>query len=351
MLNVAPGFELEVVPKFLSPANANWREDFFALATLSQYGHVLPRDAVDASATIDQSLPALLARAVVHMYWQNHRRPLRTYERRELRDFSLQGDVDALDLVLPDPEGFLQRRLLLARDNDLNSVIAGATAALLPRVRDAVTQRDLQRVLHALGPQPRLPRVVRQRRLPSRHARWQALHDLSVQILQGYGGQYTAGGLTAPGFVMDTWRAWEDLVSLGARLGLSGYAVTTQTEARLGDRDGKDLNVKPDVTATGPALLLADAKYIGRSSKTTRLGSTEIYEALAFMRAAGAHEITLFYPGDPARLPAVGLTERFSVATIGADKVRAVAVGVQGLSSPDGLTRFSVGIADAMLAP
>ncbi len=142
----------------------------------------------------------------------------------------------------------------------------------------------------------------------------------------------------------------EDLVSLGARLGLSGYAVTTQTEARLGDRDGKDLNVKPDVTATGPALLLADAKYIGRSSKTTRLGSTEIYEALAFMRAAGAHEITLFYPGDPARLPAVGLTERFSVATIGADKVRAVAVGVQGLSSPDGLTRFSVGIADAMLA-
>lgn len=350
VVTVAPEFELEVVPKFLDPAAPGWREDFFALATLSQYGHVLPRDAVRASASADQSLPALLARAVVQMYWQNNRRPLRTYERRDQRDFALQGDVDPMELALPDPDGFLQRRLVLARDNELNSVISGAVTALLPRVRDNATQRDLQRVGHALGPQPRLPRHVRRRRLPSRHARWQALHDLSVQILHGFGGRYDAGSLTAPGFVMSTWRAWEDLISLGARLGLPGHAVTTQTEFLLGDRDGKDLNVKPDVVAAGPALHVADAKYIGRSTKAATLGNTEIYEALAFMEATGADKIALFYPGSPQALPVVGMTQEFSVATIAGRKVHAIAVGVQGLAQPDGLVRFSEGIGKAMLA-
>lgn len=347
---VAPEFELEIVPKFLDPESSAWREDFFALATLSQYGHVLPRDAVRASTSADHSLPALLARAVVQMYWQNHRRPLRTYERRALRDFSLQGDVDPMEMALPDPEGFSQRRLALARDNDLNSIISGAVMALLPRVRDNATQRDLQRVGHALGPQPRLPRQVHRRTLPSRHARWQALHDLSVQILTGYGGRYDAGSLSAPGFVMNTWRAWEDLVSLGARLGLPGHAVTTQTEFVLGDRDGEDLKVKPDVVAVGPAMHIADAKYIGRSGKATTLGNSEIYEALAFMQATGADRIALFYPGSPDALPQAGMTQELSVATVTGREIHAIAVGVQGLSRDGGLVRFSEGIGQAMLA-
>jgi len=347
---VAPGFELEVVPKFLDPESATWREDFFTIATLSRFGHVLPRDTVESSASAEQSLPALLGRTVVHMYWQNHRRPLRTYERRDEVDFSLLGEVDPADLLLPQPEGFAQRRLALARDNELNSIVAGAVDALMPQVRDPGLQRDLQRTRHALGPQPRLPRPVRRRRLAPRHARWQPLHDLSVQILDGYGGTYEPGALNAPGFVVDTWRAWQDLVSAGLRLGLPGYAVTTQTGFPLGDRDGKTLEVKPDVVAVGPRLLVADAKYIGRDDRTTRLGNTEVYEALAFLRATGAHKIGLFYPGDPTLYPVAGAESTFSVATVGTSEVHAIAIGVQGLSQTDGLLRFSAGVGKALLS-
>src|SRR5579884_1039174 len=41
LLRVAPRFELEVVPKFLSKDSSRWREDFFYLSMLSHHGSLL----------------------------------------------------------------------------------------------------------------------------------------------------------------------------------------------------------------------------------------------------------------------------------------------------------------------
>src|SRR5712664_628524 len=69
--------ELEVAPKFLSLSDPRWREDYFALAALSRYGRLLPREALQADTRSRSWLPDLLARAIVSLYDRAYRRPLR----------------------------------------------------------------------------------------------------------------------------------------------------------------------------------------------------------------------------------------------------------------------------------
>lgn len=360
LVRVSPFFELELVPKFLDHRQAGWREDFFYLATLSRHGRLLPAEQLGAGTRAESDLATLVARAMIGMYWANHRRPLRTYRRQRVQDFAVDGDVEPDSVFLPEAEGFDQQVIRYTRQNDFNATISAASQSLLPEVSDPQTRRQLVRLCEVLAPQAP-PRSSRHRAVPSRAKRWQSLFDLALEVLDGFGVSFTPGRLRAPGYVLSTWQMWEDLVTLALRLGLGSARVAAQVAAPLGDRTIRgDLGVvkhgkvwvTPDIVFREDAHrapVLIDAKYKARTDvPRTRIGESDIYEALAFASAAGATTVILVYPAAavvPADTAALGSCREFERITVSDVSVIGIAVESSGISKTGGLRTFSAGLA------
>lgn len=136
MLRLAPGLELEIVPKFIGDPDKNtqWRQDFLYLAELSRHGRLLPAERLASSGGEEKSLVGLTARAMAAMYQDNQRRPLRAYRRAHERSFSIEGDPDPMDLVLPGADGFEQEVIRFDRQTDHNADILAALKLLSPEV-------------------------------------------------------------------------------------------------------------------------------------------------------------------------------------------------------------------------
>jgi hypothetical protein len=344
LLRLSPNLELEVVPKFLDAADASWQEDFFVLALFSQTGRILPRDRMSAGHGDRGDLASLIGQTMARMYAENQRQPVRVYRQRDTVEFAYDGDVDPLDLFVPEPHGFPQRLLQLRPDNEYNAVVCQAVLALLPEVRDAETRKQLLRVRQALGQQPAV-RQVRARRLPARYRQWQPLYDLSVEVLRGFGVGFTQQHLLAPGFVLRTWETWQALVEAAVRTGLAGMQVHGQVSYNLGQRSTDALDVTPDVVVmrTGTKLGVIDAKYRTREGKAASVDAGDIYESLAFLRATGTHAAILLYPRPAdagARLP-VGTCEQFEQVTVGSTTITALTVEVRGISGVNGYMHFA----------
>src|SRR5205807_10107836 len=112
--------------------------------------------------------------------------------------------------------------------------ILAAVIALIPEVRDPSLRAQLGRVASQLGLQAPLPRLY-PIRVPNRSNRWQPLYELSDLVLEGFGVRFDPRKfLRAPGFVMDTWRVWQDLVGLGLRIGSPPGQVRLQSRSHLG---------------------------------------------------------------------------------------------------------------------
>jgi len=359
LLRLSPVLELEIAPKFLGNDWQTWREDFFVLATLSRHGRVLPRSRVSAGHGARDDLATLIGRSIAGMYWENHRRPLRTYRRRPTVEFTYDGDVDEESIAVPEADGFRQTRVTFDRANRFNATIQAAVVELLPEVRDSETRKQLSRVYDALAPQRQASQRHRPRTVPTRARVWQPLYDLSRQVADGFGLHLERGGLSAPGFVMNTWRCWEDLVFLGARAGAS-LQVSGQRPFTLGERtnDGikTSVSVCPDVTvgAESPPVLLVDAKYKGRVERgRTRMAEADIYEAMAFLEATGAERIVLAYPRIPRAgdgVPTTGACTEFERVVIGRRTIIGVELEVRGISRAGGFRAFTSGMG-AGLAP
>lgn len=363
LVRVTPTLELELVPKFLNPLEPGWREDFFYLATLSRHGRLLPAEQLRASTHAEADLATLVARAMIGMYWANHRRPLRTYGRHTIQEFAIDGDVDPESVILPEPDGFTQRVVRYSRQNQFNAAIATAAQSLLPEVSDPQTRRQLVRIYETLSPQ-RTARHFHRRNVPSRARRWQPVYDLALEVLDGFGVAYDAGHLRAPGYVLSTWQVWEDFVTLAVRLGLGSSVVGAQTAAALGVRvsetaPGSERRstawVTPDITfrdAPSAQPVLIDAKYkTRRDAPRTRISEGDLYEALAFASATRASRVILVYPAVPETTDGAGalgackVTERIEVNDV---TVVALAVGACGVSKRGGLRAFSNGLASGI---
>lgn len=356
LLVLAPGLELEVAPKFLGNAQG-WREDFFLLATLSHHGRLLDDEGLKSSANATSDLATLIGRSLVEMYWRNQRRPLRTYRSLEQNEFAIEGDFEPDDLLVPAEEGFAQKVTVFTRMNPYNAVIGAAAAQLAPIVPDAETRARLERVAQHLPRQP-APSRLQDRRLPSRTRGWQPTYDLSLDILRGLGGAYDPKNALAPGFVMQTWQVWEHLVTMSLRSGLGGHSVSAQSGRVLGKRYAggtlTDLNVYPDVVAKvhakeGTRQVIVDAKYKGNVERGyLSVSNADIYEALAFSRATAIKDVILVYPciaaeaSDSAKM--VGHVAEFSRINVDDVTIRAIELGVCGISQRGGLKQFSAAI-------
>ena len=353
ILLVAPRIELEVAPKFLGEA-PGWREDFFLLATLSSHGRLLDREGLNSSSRETSDLATLIGRSFVEMYNQNRRRPVRAYRRLPHTGFSLEGDFDPEALMFPGEDGFDQEVTTFTSRNSYNAVLRAAASKLASIVPDVETRARLEHVAQHL-PRQAVPARLSERRLPSRGRSWQPVYELAIDILRGFGGTFDPKNLFAPGFVVSTWQIWEDLVSVGLRLGFGAKNLSVQRRYRLGSRTvaGKasPVSVTPDcVVAIGAGQdqrqVIVDAKYKGNVDRRDRaVSSSDTYEALAFSRATGVNEVVLVYPmmiGSGAESPGrVGHVNEFSSTRVDETRIRAIEVGVRRVSETGGLRQFA----------
>jgi 5-methylcytosine-specific restriction enzyme subunit McrC len=356
LIRLAPSLELEVAPKFLGldDTDAAWREDFFFLSTLSRHGRLLASERLSASGGTPRDLSTLVARSITSMYEAQKRRPLRSYRRVREADFFIDGDPDPLDLMFPSPDGFEQELIRFDRRNAWNADMVAAARELLPEVSDPSAAGSLVRLIEDLSPQ--YAPTNRRKPIPARHRAWKPLHELSIDVLGGLGLNYKQGQAHAPGYLVDTWRVWEDLLTLAARLGFGRNAVVPQRGYPLGTKTKTStgavskISVYPDCViesdGTRPRMLL-DAKYKGHVEKgQLRISEADIYEALAFSKATGCNLVALAYPAQPGDAPEpVGTCTVFEKAVVDAVQIVGLQIESRLISKNGALRVFSANMA------
>jgi hypothetical protein len=350
LLQLNEHVELEVVPKFLDPNSPTWRMDFFVITVFVQTGHLLAHDEITADIADRGALATLIARSLLLMHEENERRPIRAYRRRGRSDFSLDGDVDWESLSLPEPDGFRMSTLELTKRNPYNATLDAALNTLIPEVSDADTQAQLQLRSRGLGAQSRPPQV--HPRLPLRFASWNTAYELSQLIADGLGLDLTSGRFTGPGFVLSTWQAWQELCEHIVRRANPGRRVTGQARMTLGYREAGRVEVTPDISVDLGAAgkLLLDAKYKTRLSRTTRIRSGDLYESLAFVRAAKSSYVALLYPSSrPCDELPTGEWRRFDRISVDDITVDGIEVQIQGVSALGGFDRLVLGAKEGQL--
>jgi 5-methylcytosine-specific restriction enzyme subunit McrC len=350
LIRVEAGLELEISPKFLGHETRGWREDFFRIASLAQGGRILPHEEISAGRGESNDLASLVGRVMVALFKEQQRRPIRLYRRRRWADFEIDGDLDEESVFLPSEAGFGQEKIVLERSNRFNEIIAEASRLLIPEVEDQDVRRQLQRMFAHLAPQRRPLTVAGlPHRVPSRHRRWQQLYDISRRVVAGFGMDFELEEAPAPGFVLKTWPAWEDLLYLGMRTGLRGDEVEAQRGHTFGRRDGREFDVTPDGTVSSQGVkFLWDAKYkADREGGRRRVSATDVYEANAFLQAAQVERIVLLYPrlalaGEPLACGEVGV---FETVELDAGTIYGAAVEARGISGRGGFQKFSANLA------
>lgn len=361
LIRLAPSLELEVAPKFLGldDTDAAWREDFFFLSTLSRHGRLLASERLSASGGTPRDLSTLVARSITSMYEARKRRPLRSYRRVREADFFIDGDPDPVELIFPSPDGFEQELIRFDRKNGWNGDIVAAAKVLLPEVSDPSAASSLVRLIEDLSPQ----NVAANRRnpIPARHRAWKPLHELSIDVLGGLGLNYKQGQAHAPGYLVNTWRVWEDLLTVAARLGFGRSAVVPQqgyplgTKIRMSTGAVSKLSVYPDcviaLDGTRPMMLL-DAKYKGHVEKgQLRISEADIYEALAFSKATGCNLVALAYPAQLGDAPQpVGTCTVFEKAVVDAVQIVGIQIESRLISRAGALRLFATNMAAGVAA-
>lgn len=361
LIRLAPSLELEISPKFLGfdDSNATWREDFFFLSTLSRHGHIIASEHFSASSGTPRDLSTLVARSVTSMYNARKRRPLRGYRRVREADFFIDGDPDPVDLMFPSPEGFEQELIRFDRINGWNATIMAAAKELLPEVRDPSAVSSLVSLIEDLSPQS--TSSIRHKSIPARHRAWDPLYKLAIDVLGGLGISYKHGRAHAPGYLVSTWRVWEDLITVATRLGFGNDAVIPQGGYKLGTKTkistGKvsDISVRPDcvIEPNGTrSRIILDAKYKGHVEKgILRISESDMYEALAFAKATDCNFVVLAYPEKPGDIQQpVGTCRVFEKAIVGAVQIVGIQIESRHISKAAGLRTFSDNLAAGILS-
>ena len=324
------------------------------LATLSAHGRLLDGEKLSSSSREASDLATLIGRSFVEMYNQSRRRPIRAYRRLPHTGFSIEGDFAPEELCVPGEDGFDQEVTTFTSRKSYNAVMRAAASKLATIVSDMETRARLENVARTLPWQAAPTRLI-DRRLPSQARCWQSAYDLAVDILRGFGGTFDPKHLSAPGYVVKTWQVWEDVVSLGLRLGFGAKRLAVKRRFQLGSRriagKGSPVNVIPDCVLSidgelGRRAVVVDAKYKGNVNRGERtVSSSDLYEALAFSRGTKVNDVVLLYPmtigTGPEPRGAVGAVRDLGTVLVDDTRVRAIEIGVRGISEAGGLRRFA----------
>ncbi len=359
LIRLGPSIHLEVRPKFLAGTeDSGWREDFFLIANLVRFGRVLPWEQLHSTISEKGDLADLIAYACISMYDEHRRRPLRVYNRRTWADFTIDGEIDPESVLMPGDRGFVQSGVVLDRRNKFNEVIHHAMGVLLPELHDRDVRNQLvQRYLN-LGPQisTRRPRHMKAF-VPHRHRRWQELYDLSKEIIEGFGVTFEDTFRSSlPGFIIKTSDAWEALIFRAVLIGMKERTIRKQSYPfadRQTSTTKRIIKVTPDVSIKrhDGAVFVIDAKYKTRVSPEGKeqldIDASDVYEALAFMRASQTNKIILIYPSpaSPGATPVVGATADFERVVIGPQEIIGMSINPRTIARKSGFQSFCANLA------
>ena len=341
--------EVEIAPKFLDPATTAWRSDFFLLAILVKTGHLLLHEEMGADTQDRADLATLIAISLLSLYEDNQRRPIRGYRHIRDDDYSLDGDVDWETLTLPAADGFELSKMQLTAANEYNATIGAAVEILIPEVTDSDTQHRLEHLSRRIGSQPKMPPTFPP--LPQRHRSWESTYSLSRLVVEGMGLQLSGGTFTGPGFVLSTWSAWQSLCEQLVRRALPDARVVPQAPFFLGKRGTDEVSVRPDlaVLEDQKVAMLADAKYKSRTGRTPAISAPDLYESLAFLKAANVTRMALLFPSSSsaAELP-LGGWNKFDSVQVDNLVVEGIEFQVQGIATGDGFQNLVRGFREGL---
>jgi 5-methylcytosine-specific restriction enzyme subunit McrC len=352
VIRVGPGIEVDLAPKFLGDAEPDWREDFIAIASVTGEGMILAGQNVSATVSHVHDLASLIGHVFGEEFFAHRRTPLRIYQRRRWRDYALDGDLDIDEALVPDPDGLPQRAIQRDLRNPFNALLAHAATLLLTDVRHPLVRTRLAAVVKALGPQGPPPSHLPP--VPSRHRRWAPLIELARQVAAGFEISLREGSTAAPGFLLRSWQAWEQLINRALRDAFGPGAVSAKRPYLWGRRGAAEINVRPDVSFTGTATSgILDAKYKGRAEEVqAAVGHADLMEAAAFMAASSRERIALIYPRTAAGGSrwAAGTCRVFDRADLhGGRVVLGVEVEVRGFGARGGRRMFTDKLAEGVI--
>ena len=360
IVRLAPGVEVEIVPKCFNPNSGAWRDDFLFMATVTKLGRIFRREHVSASRRERHGdLLSLLAAIFLEEFERLSRIPIREYRRSTWTDLNIDGELDYADLWETRPEGFVQTAPRLTANNQFMGMICEAASYLGSASIDRGVGQRLQR-LAAAFPWSGHGRV--RERVPGRYARWQELYDLARDVLQGHGMQLEPnGGRRAPGFIVKTEKGWEELLRLAFATQRGALQPEAHTEKRVGTRHrpggtGRPaVNIKPDYVLNPPSFgqpLIVDAKYKGSPTKGTgTIASADLYQILAYCRAYGSTVGILVYPASdpPAAEIATGAVRLFEEIVVDSYRVIGATVNTQGIGRTHGFADFGRALGQGLL--
>jgi 5-methylcytosine-specific restriction enzyme subunit McrC len=343
-------YEIEICPKFLNPNDSSWKNDFFQIAAITTYGKIFSESAFSGGVDPENIFGNLLARVFIAEYNKNKKRPLRKYNRRGIRDFEIIGEVDWTTIFLPEEDGFDQSILLFSKRNKFNATVNSAaqilrTMTIEPRLKDSLIQ-----ISKELAPQDLISSSV-PLNVPSRNAEWVELYKLSLNLIRGIGVTYE--GITnkrIPGFLIQTEKAWEELLLKACILNYPGKArkapFSWGTRIRR-DTSQYNLTVNPDIVLFDDnqgVRIIIDAKYKGRENRDSKITRSDLYEMYAFLKATSTSMGILLYPISSDKSVSTGDVSEFercefeNVTIVGANVV------LSGISKKEGFRQFSSGI-------
>ncbi len=313
VIQLTNNVEIEVIPKFLgNDTTIDWKETIYLLSTLSKHGSILTAERITSSTSYLNSLYEIAGRILASEYLKCRRKPIRKYRKERFWDHAIDGDIELSALFERHPDGVEQSRIRFDRLNAYNATIREAMRIVQPFTSDPQVKNILSTAISEFGRQG-LP-SKQKLSVPPRNKEWQQAYDLSFDIVQGLGSSYDTGRFVAPGFVVDTWKLWEWLITTGVRLGNITRKVFPQNSISFGYKETTAnryiVNVFPDIEVMTEEnqmlpLYLVDAKYkLLKNSSTGEIERDDLYEAFAFCSATDTKEIVLVYPMDtPTEIP------------------------------------------------
>lgn len=343
-------FEIEIMPKYVHSANRHWRQDLLFMSMVSKHGDLLLHDQIRATPSAANDLASFVAEVLLRLFYSNRRTPLKKYRFVSYQDFTLDGDFDAENLLLPGTDGFVQHRFQFDTDNEYSATVKTAVETLSRTIRDPSILSRLRRLSADIG-RVTTPPSKRRCVLPGRLRRWQTLYDLSFDISRGFGLSPGDSVHKIPGFIVSTWQIWQDLIARALVMAFGNYAVKNQRRYPLGQSwkagKGTIVNTTPDSVLSNlcPALIV-DAKYKARNDIAfDGINEVDFYETLAFMRGANTNRAILVYPASTTHPRQTGSTEIIEKIQLSdGETIWGVSLEVNGISESGGFLSFINGL-------
>lgn len=342
---------IEIIPKFLRANSVNWREDFLRIALITDRGYLTHNLPISSKPSRNLDLYEIISESWIRLFDSLNRNIIRTYVNSSWVDYTLDGESSEEELVIPSENGFIQKGILLSRNNSSNFILFSAATILQGKISNPQLKQRMMRAITLLKPKTSAFRKKLNLNKQQRANAWHPLLDLSQSIIKNNLLGFSEGGSgILPGYLIKTEQAWERLMFISVRKAFPEFMIRKQKFA-LGNRQLEDNSIKtvwitPDISLTrdGQTVLCIDAKYklteIGRKAN---ISISDIYESIQYINVSGAKLIILLYPTEASvwEEPPTTRFERFFKDEM---EIIAIRVGVNDIVKESGLKQLSANL-------